>query len=56
MSAVAIIYIVYKCWHRVWGRVSVRQCGGGGCNLLRVSTGGSGEETAAASHSEDSLV
>ena len=55
MSVVAIIFIVYKCKHRVWGRVSVRQSGGGGCNLHRVSTGGSGEETTAASHSEDSL-
>src|SRR4029434_11031490 len=50
MSVVAIIYMAYKCLHRVWGRVSVRQCGGGGCNWSRVSAGRPGRETTAASH------
>ena len=37
------------------GRVSVRQCGGGGCNWARVSAGRPGGETTAAPHGEDSL-
>src|SRR4029434_2264457 len=55
MSLVAIIYIAYKCYYRVRGRVSVRHCGGGGGYWPRVSTGRPGGETTAASHSEDSL-
>src|SRR4029434_11268889 len=48
MLVVAIIYIVYKML--AWGRVSVRQCSGGGCNWSRVSAGRPGRETTAASH------